>query len=111
MQEEPEPMTRTIKASVARQQFSQLLNEIFRQESRAVVEKSGIPVAAIIPAKDLDLLARLEQERAEQFKILNEIGEAFKDVPAEKIEREVKRAITQVRREKRQQEQRSAHPA
>jgi prevent-host-death family protein len=108
---EPEPMTKTIKASVARQQFSQLLNAVFRGESRVVVEKSGIPVAAIIPAKDLDLLARLEAERAEQFKILDVIGEAFKDVPPEEIEREVKRAITQVRREKRQQEQRSAPQA
>jgi prevent-host-death family protein len=104
-------MAKTMKASAARQQFSQLLNEVFREESRVVVEKSGIPVAAIIPAKDLVLLARLEQERAEQFKILDERGEAFKDVPPEEIEREVKRAITQVRREKRQQEQRSAHPA
>jgi prevent-host-death family protein len=108
---EPEPMTKTMKASEARQQFSQLLNEVFRGDSRVVVEKSGIPVAAIISANDLVLLARLEQERAEQFKILDEIGEAFKDVSPEEIEREVKRAITQVRREKRRQEQRSAPPA
>jgi prevent-host-death family protein len=101
-------MTKTMKASEARQQFSKLLNEVFRGESRVVVEKSGIPVAAIISASDLQLLARLEQERAEQFKILTEIGGAFKDVPLEEIEREVKRAITQVRREKRQPEQRSA---
>jgi prevent-host-death family protein len=106
--QEPEPMTKTIKASVVRQQFSRLLNEVFRGENRVLVEKSGIPVAAIISAEDLQLLARLEQERAEQFKILDEIGDAFKDVPAEEIEREVKRAITQVRREKRQQEERSA---
>jgi prevent-host-death family protein len=104
----PEPMTKTIKASDARQQFSQLLNEVFREKSRVVVEKSGIPVAAIISAEDFKRLARLEQERAEQFKILDEIGDAFKDVPAEEIEREVKRAIAQVRQEKRQQEHRSA---
>jgi prevent-host-death family protein len=109
--QEQEPMTKTMKASVARQQFSQLLNEVLRKESRVVVEKSGIPVAAIISAEDFKRLARLEQERAEQFKILDEIGEAFQDVSPEEIEREVKRAITQVRREKRQQEQRSAHTA
>jgi prevent-host-death family protein len=51
-------MTKTIKASDARQQFSQLLNEVFREESRVVVEKSGIPVAAIIPAKDLQRLTK-----------------------------------------------------
>jgi prevent-host-death family protein len=50
--QEQEPMTKTIKASVARQQFSQLLNDVFRKESRVVVEKSGIPVAAIISASD-----------------------------------------------------------
>jgi prevent-host-death family protein len=70
-------MTKAIKASEARRQFSQLLNEVFRRESRVLVEKSGIPVAAIISAKDLQLLARLEAERAERFKIPDEIGDAF----------------------------------
>jgi prevent-host-death family protein len=106
--QEPEPMTKTMKASVARQQFSQLLNDVFRKESRVLVEKSGIPVAAIISASDFTRLGRLEAERNKDFAILDELREAFKDVPAEEIEREVKRAITQVRREKRQQEQRSA---
>jgi hypothetical protein len=32
--QEPEPMTKTVKASVARQQFSKVLNEVFRGESR-----------------------------------------------------------------------------
>jgi prevent-host-death family protein len=98
---EPEPMAKTIKASVARQQFSQLLNEIFRGESRVVVEKSGIPVAAIISASDYQRLARLEAERNKDFAILDEMREAFKDVPPEEIEREVSRAISQVREENR----------
>jgi prevent-host-death family protein len=99
--QEPEPMTKTIKASVARQQFSQLLNEVFRRETRVLVEKSGIPVAAIISASDFTRLARLEAERREDFAILDEMREAFKDVPAEEIEREVARAINQVRKENR----------
>jgi prevent-host-death family protein len=103
--QEQEPMTKTIKASDTRQQFSKLLNEVFRGEKRVVVEKSGIPVAAIVSPQDFKLLARLEQERAEQFKILDEIGAAFQDVPPEEIEREVNRAIAQVRRETRQREQ------
>jgi prevent-host-death family protein len=99
--QEPEPMTKTIKASAARQQFSQLLNEVFRKESRVVAEKSGIPVAAIISASDFTRLARLEAERNKDFAILDEVREAFKDVPAEEIEREVARAINQVRKENR----------
>ena len=99
--QEPEPMTKTIKVSEARQQFSQLLNDVFRKESRVVVEKSGIPVAAIISAEDFKRLARLEAERNRDFAILDEMQEAFKDVPAEEIEREVARAINQVRKENR----------
>jgi prevent-host-death family protein len=101
-------MTKTIKASVARQRFSQLLNDVYRTEKRVVVEKSGIPVAAIISAQDYKRLIQLEAERNRDFAILDEIGEAFKDVSPAEIEREVKRAITHVRRKKRQQEQDSS---
>jgi prevent-host-death family protein len=93
------PMTKTMKASDARQQFSKVLNEVFQGESRVVVEKSGIPVAAIISASDLKLLARLEAERERDFAILDEMREAFKDVPPEEIEREVSKALREVRKE------------
>jgi prevent-host-death family protein len=94
-------MTKTIKASVARQQFSKVLTDVYRTEHRVLVEKSGIPVAAIISAKDLARLTRLEAERNNDFAILDEMREAFKDVPPEEIEREVARAINQVRKENR----------
>ena len=100
---EREPITKTMKASEARQQFSQLLNEVFRREARVLVEKSGIPVAAIISAEDFKRLARMEEERRRDFTILDEMREAFKDVPADEIEREVSRAISQVREENRKQ--------
>jgi hypothetical protein len=66
-----------------------------------LVEKSGIPVAAIISAEDFKRLALLEAERNNDFAILDEMREAFKDVPGEEIEREVARAINQVRKENR----------
>lgn len=102
---EPEIMTQIMKASDVRQHWSKLLNQVFRKEVRVLVEKSGIPVAAIVSAEDLKRLARLEEELRRDFTILDEMREAFKDVPPEEIEREVSRAISQVREEKRQ------HPA
>ena len=98
-----EPVTQTLNVTEARQQFNQLLNKVFRKETRVVVEKSGIPVAAIISAEDLEALRRLEEERKKDFAILDEIGEAFKDAPPEEIEREVTRAIARVREEHRRQ--------
>ncbi len=105
---EREPMTQTMKASQVRQEWSKLLNTVFRGKTRVVVEKSGIPVAAIISAEDLERLKQFEAQRAERFKVLEEIGAAFKDVLPEELEREVSKALNEVREEARQQPQRDA---
>jgi prevent-host-death family protein len=94
---EHEPVTETVNVSQARQAFSQLLNKVFRKETRVVVEKSGIPVAAIVSAQDLQQLERLDEERRRDFAILNEIRDTFKDVPDDELEREVNRAFLQAR--------------
>ncbi|HYN89313.1 MAG TPA: type II toxin-antitoxin system prevent-host-death family antitoxin [Ardenticatenaceae bacterium] len=105
---ERQPETQTIKSSEVRQQWSRLVNEVFRGETRVVVEKSGIPVAAIISADDLARFQHLEEQRQRDFQALEASWEAFDDVPPEELEREVARAIAAVRQENRQQEQRSA---
>jgi prevent-host-death family protein len=101
---EQEPMTQTMKASEARAQFSTVLNQVYRKQKRVVVEKSGIPVAAIVSAEDLQALQRLEAERSADFDVLFRIGNAFKDVPDEELAREVSAALTQVRTEQRKHE-------
>src|SRR3989344_8581753 len=89
-------MTQVMKASDVRMQWSQLLNKVFSENTRVVVEKSGIPVAAVISAEDLKRFTMFEEQRAERFKILDQIGEAFKDVPKEELEREISKALTRV---------------
>lgn len=108
---EREPMTQTMKASEARQQFSQLLNQVFRGETRVVVEKSGIPVAAIISAQDLEQLARFEAQREKDFAVIDEIRAALKDVPDEELEREVARAVADARARLREEAKRGATAA
>src|SRR5438132_12470943 len=98
-------MTQTMNVSQARQEFGRLLNKVFRKETRVIVEKSGIPVAAIISAQDLQELQRMEAQRENDFAILDEIGEAFKDVPDDELEREVNRALQAVRAKKRREQQ------
>lgn len=94
-------MTQVMKASDVRREWSQLLNKVFRNQTRVVVEKSGIPVAAVISAEDLERFSRLEEQRERNFAILDEIGEKFQDVPAKEIEREVSKTLKQVRAENR----------
>ncbi len=87
----------TVSASEARHEFTKLLGQVKRQGSRVLVEEHGVPVAAIISAQDLVQLNRLEREREQDFDILDELGSAFADVPAEAIEREVAKAVAEVR--------------
>ena len=98
-------MTQTMKISEVKQQLNRLVNRVYRHETRVMVEKSGIPVAGIVSAQDLRRLDRLDRERAERFKILEEFGEAFKDVPAEELERETERALAEVRAERRAEQE------
>ncbi len=105
---ERQPVTQTLNVSEARQQFSQLLNRVFRGETRIVVEKSGIRVAAIVSAGDLDELTRLEREREEDFNPLDATREAFKDVSDEDLEHEVARAISEIRARGREHGERHA---
>lgn len=90
-------VTQTVKASEARQNFSQLLNQVYKGGKRVLVEKSGIPVAAIISAEDLRRLSRLDAEWDRDFAVIDEIREAFKDIPDQELKREVARAVTEAR--------------
>ena len=105
---EREPMTQTINVTEARQKWSQLLKKVFRRETQVIVEKSGIPVAAIIAAEDLERFKRWEAQRAERFKILDRIGEAFKDETPEESERLAARAVAEAREAHRRQAARKA---
>ena len=92
-------MTQVMKSSEVRKEWSQLLNSVFKGQTRIVVEKSGIPVAAVISAEDLEKFTQLENIRKERFKALDKIREAFKDVPAEELEQEIDKAVSKVRKE------------
>ena len=94
-------MIQTLKASDVRSNWSQLLNKVFRNQTRVIVEKSGIPIAAVISAEDLARFIQLEEQRKERFKILDRMRDAFKDVPVEEVEREVSKAIKEVRAQRR----------
>lgn len=93
-------MTQVMKASDARAKWSQLLNKVFRDQTRVVVEKSGIPVAAVISAEELERFTKLEEQRERNFAVLDEIGEKFKDVSVGEIEREVNKALAKMRSRK-----------
>ena len=101
MNTEENSTTQTVKASEARQHWSELLNDVFKGRKRIIVEKSGIPVAALVSTDDLDRLERFESQRRARFKVLEETWAAFDDVPSEELEKQIAKAIAEVRAERR----------
>ncbi len=96
-----QPKTEVMKASEVRQHFSRVINHVARDEARVIVEKNGLPVAAIVPTKDLQRLERIDADIAEGWRILEAMRAPFQDVPTEEIEREAARAIAESRAERR----------
>ena len=93
-------MTQTLKASDVRSNWSQLINQVFRGETEVVVEKSGIPVAAIVSAQDFQKLQKIRRQRLKDFTLLDSMRSAFKDQSSEQIETAVTQSISRVRNKK-----------
>ena len=110
MLERDQPVTQTLGASDARRQWGQLLDKVFRHETRVIVERRGVPIAALVPIEDLERLTRLEDERAERFRALTESWAAFEGVPAAEVEHGVLNVVERAR-QKRRQTGRSARQA
>ena len=56
-------MTQSIPVSQARQRLGELVNEVYKRHVRIIVEKSGIPVVAMVALSDLERWLRLEDQR------------------------------------------------
>jgi prevent-host-death family protein len=95
------PPTETMKISDVKAMLSRLVNAVYRREKRVLIEKAGIPVAALISAQDLERLARADEEDREAWAVLESMRAPFKDVSSEEIEREAAKAIAEVRAERR----------
>lgn len=97
------PTTETMKISDVRGQLNKLVNRIYRNETRVIVEKSGIPVAGIVSADDLERLRRMDEEDREAWAVLEAMRRPFRDVPSEEVERETDRILKEMREEDRRQ--------
>jgi len=94
------PETETLKISEAKARLSSLVNEVHSQERRILIEKAGVPVAALISFEDLERLRRSEREWNERFAVVDSLREAFADLPPEQIERDITAIVREMRDER-----------
>jgi prevent-host-death family protein len=95
--------TTTVKASEARQRFSELVNRVHETGERVVIEKNGAVVAAIVSRKDLRDLTYLDERRARAKAALERLQAAFAGAPEEELQRQLDQALAEVRAEMREE--------
>lgn len=76
-----------------------------------LVERSGVPVAAIVSSDDLARLERLEEQDRRAWDVLERMRAPFRDVPTDEIEREADRAVAAVRARRRAERERARETA
>jgi prevent-host-death family protein len=91
------PTETRMKLSDTKQQLSKLVNQVAQGQSRVVVEKSGLAVAAIISTEEYQRFLEMERERAQRFAALSRISAALADVPVDELEAEVARTLAETR--------------
>ncbi|MFH1909163.1 MAG: type II toxin-antitoxin system Phd/YefM family antitoxin [Chloroflexota bacterium] len=87
-------MTIFIAAGDARQKFAELLGRVGFGGDVAIVERSGKPMAALIP---IELYQQMIAEREARFEIIEKIRSAQKERPAGEVEQDVREAVQRVR--------------
>ena len=97
----PNPITRIMTIPDVKDALASVIDEVQRKEARVLVQHSGDSVAAIVSAEDLELLNRLDVQRARRHEVLAAMREPFRGVPPDEIERETERVIAEIHAEDR----------
>ena len=92
-----EPITQSMKISDVKNGLSQVVNRVYRKETRVLVEKAGIPVAALVSTDELRRLQQLDSAWDERSDAIARFSQAFADVPAEEAEAEGERIVAERR--------------
>ena len=87
---------KTIPAVKARIHLGEIMKEVFKRGKHFIVEKSGIPMIAILSANEY---TKLIQEKEERFKILDRIKAKIPDIPFNEVEEDVNQTIQKVRKQ------------
>jgi len=81
-------------AREARSKFAEVLGRVGYGGEVVIVERSGKPVAVVVP---IDMYASLVGDRKARFQVLERIRERAPAIPDEEIEKDVNEAIQGVR--------------
>jgi len=88
-------MAKRMSAKDARSKFSDLLGTVNYGGEEVIVERSGRPVAAVIP---VPVYERLVAERQTRFEVIERVRSRLPKASPDAIETDVREALAKVRR-------------
>src|SRR5712692_8577281 len=94
MDDQPRSPVKTLNALKARQNFGQLIEEVYYKGDQFIIERAGKPFAAVVPLWHLESRKR-HKERL--FGMVEKVWRKNRNVAPETIEREVEEAVRAVR--------------
>ena len=99
-------MTQTLPLKNVREQLSDLVSRVAYADQKVVITKFGKPVAAIVTFEDYEKLMNpakrfTKEEWDKGFKFIDKTRANAKKYPQKEIERAVNKAVTEVRKLKR----------
>jgi prevent-host-death family protein len=87
-------VAKTISALEAQTRLGELMKKAYKGEERFIVEKSGIPMVAII---SVDEFTSLIEAREKRFEVYDRIQAKTKGFSEKEVERDVEKAVKAVR--------------
>ena len=87
-------MARHVSSREARNRFADIMGSVRYGGEEVIVERSGRPMAAVIP---VDTYERLVAERRTRFEVLDQIRLHLPNVAPEEIEKDVTQTIDELR--------------
>jgi prevent-host-death family protein len=76
-------MEKTVNAVQARQQLGRLLEEVYYQSQRVIIERAGRPMAVLVP---LEQYHQWQEQRTAFFAMVDEVRGRTQDIPPEELE-------------------------
>jgi prevent-host-death family protein len=90
-------MQKKITAIKARQNLGELLEEVYYKHDHFIITRREKAMAVVIPVEEYE---RILRQRAQDFRVLDDIWAANKGVSPQAVERDVAAAIREVRAKK-----------
>lgn len=89
-------MQKTVSALAVRRNLGELLDSSYYRGDEFIIERSGRPMAALIPLKELE---RLQELRRKSWAVLDRLRARQAGVDAKQVAKDVEAAVRKVREE------------